>query len=159
IARHCTPIGIDDLLRSIDGAPLPKNPVMVTFDDGYQSCHDVALPILRAVGIRGTFFIATKFISDRRLYWWERVSHLVAQATRPGTITYPRRLDLVPREPASRHKLNDAIKDTVNLDLERFLRGTAAALGVEWHDELEAEYADGLIMTWDQIRALARAGM
>jgi hypothetical protein len=26
---------------------------MVTFDDGYRSCHDVALPILRAVGMRG----------------------------------------------------------------------------------------------------------
>ena len=43
LARHCTPIGIDELLRAIDGGPLPKNPVMVTFDDGYLSCHDTAL--------------------------------------------------------------------------------------------------------------------
>ena len=40
------------LLHKLEGAPLPKNPVMVTFDDGYRSCHDVALPILRAVGMR-----------------------------------------------------------------------------------------------------------
>src|SRR5687767_248736 len=43
IARYCTPIRIDDLVAALDdGAPLPRNPVMVTFDDGYRSCHDVA---------------------------------------------------------------------------------------------------------------------
>src|SRR5712691_7329375 len=50
VARYGTPIGIDDLIRAIAGAPLPRNPVMVTFDDGYRSCYEVALPILRAVG-------------------------------------------------------------------------------------------------------------
>src|SRR6187431_3322447 len=73
LARHGTPISIDDLLRALEGGPLPKNPVMVTFDDGYRSCHDVALPILRAVGVRATFFIATSFVTERRLYWWERI--------------------------------------------------------------------------------------
>ena len=60
LARYGTPIGIDELVRALDGAPLPKNPVMVTFDDGYRSCHDVALPILRAVGMRATFFVADR---------------------------------------------------------------------------------------------------
>lgn len=159
LARYCTPIGIDTLLRSLDGEPLPKNPVMVTFDDGYQSCYEVALPILRAVGIRATFFIATDYISDRRLYWWERIAVLVAQARKVGTITYPRPLELTPRDPSTRRTLTSAIKDTPNLDLERFLRDAAVALGVEWHPELEADYANNLIMSWDQVRALARAGM
>ncbi|MBA3457280.1 MAG: polysaccharide deacetylase family protein [Deltaproteobacteria bacterium] len=159
LARHCTPIGIDDLLRALDGSPLPKNPVMVTFDDGYQSCHDVALPILRAVGIRATFFIATSFVNERKLYWWERVALLVNQATHGATLVYPKRLVLEPRSRATRMALLDTIKDTPNLDVNRFLVGVAAALGVPWNDEIEADYANGLIMTWDQIRALARAGM
>lgn len=162
LARHCTPIGIDELLRAIDGAPLPKNPVMVTFDDGYLSCHDTALPILRAVGIRATFFIATNYITERRLYWWERVAMLVGRGVKSGTVAYPisaQTLELVPREPATRKKINDLIKDAKNLDLDRFLDEVAVALGVPWTRELEAEYANGLIMTWDHIRALARAGM
>ncbi len=159
LARHCTPIGIDELLRAIDGAPLPRNPVMVTFDDGYLSCHDVALPILRAVGIRATFFIATSYVAERRLYWWERVALLVAQGTRKGTVTYPSKLELAPREPGTRKLINDVIKDAKQLDLERFLDEVAAALGVPWTREIEAEYANGLIMTWDHIRALSRAGM
>jgi peptidoglycan/xylan/chitin deacetylase (PgdA/CDA1 family) len=159
LAKHCTPIGIDELLRAIDGAPLPKNAVMVTFDDGYLSCHDTALPILRAVGIRATFFIATSYVGDRRLYWWERVALLVRQGTKSGTITYPSTIELAPREPATRKKINDLIKDSKNLDLDRFLDGVAEALGVPWTRELEAEYAQGLIMTWDHVRALSRAGM
>lgn len=159
LARHCTPIGIDELLRAIDGGPLPKNPVMVTFDDGYLSCHDTALPILRAVGIRATFFIATAYVAERRLYWWERVALLVAQGTRTGTVTYPTTFELAPRDLESRRKLNDLIKDQKQLDLDRFLDGVAIALGVPWNREIEAAYANGLIMTWDHIRALSRAGM
>jgi len=159
LARHCSPIGVDELLRALDGAPLPKNPVMVTFDDGYQSCHDVALPILRAVGVRATFFIASAFVNERKLYWWERVALLVNQAAHGATLDYPKRLVLEPRSRATRMALLDTIKDTPNLDVDRFLVGIAAALGVAWNDEIEAAYANGLIMSWDQIRALARAGM
>jgi peptidoglycan/xylan/chitin deacetylase (PgdA/CDA1 family) len=159
LAKHCTPIGIDDLMKSLDGGRLPKNAVVVTFDDGYASCHDIALPILRAVGIRATFFISTSYVTERRLYWWEQVSLLINQAKRPATLTYPRRLELAPRSQATRTLLLDTIKDTPQLDVERFLVDVAEALGVTWNREIEAEYANGLIMTWDQIRALSRAGM
>ena len=57
LARYGTPIGVDELIRALSGAPLPKNPVMVTFDDGYRSCHDVALPILRPVLATATILI------------------------------------------------------------------------------------------------------
>jgi peptidoglycan/xylan/chitin deacetylase (PgdA/CDA1 family) len=159
LARYCTPIGIDDLLNALDGGSLPPNPVMVTFDDGYQSCHDIALPILRAVGVRATFFIATSYISERRLYWWEQIAMLVSRARRAGTITYPRPMVLAPRNPRTRVKLDDLVKDTPNLDLPRFLREISVALGVEWTPETEADAAKHLIMTWDQVRALAHAGM
>ena len=159
LARECTPIGLDDLLRAVEGAALPKNPVLVTFDDGYLSCHDVALPILRDVGIRATFFISTDHITERRLFWWERVSLLVAQATTAGTIHYPTRIDLAPRDGATRRRLDDTIKDTPNLDVDRFLAEVATALGVEWNADIEAAHADGLIMTWDHVRTLAREGM
>jgi peptidoglycan/xylan/chitin deacetylase (PgdA/CDA1 family) len=164
LARYGTPVGIDDLVAALAGAPLPKNPVMVTFDDGYRSCHDVALPILRAVGIRATFFIATSFVSERRLYWWERISLMLGQARRKAKrttveLSYPHKLVLELDHRQVFDKLTDLIKDTYGLDLDRFLRELAMALDVEWTAQLEARYADDLIMTWDQVRALARAGM
>ncbi len=159
IARYCTPIGIDELLRAVEGGPLPKNPVMVSFDDGYRSCSDTALPILRAVGVRATFFIATSYVSQRKLYWWEKNALLLNNATKTGRLTYPTEILLDPHLPNTRKVLNDTIKNTPNLDVDQFQTDVAAALGVEWSPAIEAAYADRLMMTWDQIRALARAGM
>ncbi len=160
LARYGTPIGVDELLRAVEGGPLPKNPVMVTFDDGYRSCHDVALPILREVGVRATFFIATSFISERRMYWWERIALLLSRARHQhGAIRYPRPLEIDLRDPGLRARLDRIVKTEMSLDIERFLEELAAAVGVEWTPELEAGHADDMIMTWDHVRALARAGM
>jgi peptidoglycan/xylan/chitin deacetylase (PgdA/CDA1 family) len=160
VARYGTPIGVDDLVRALGGAPLPRNPVMVTFDDGYLSCHDVALPILRAVGVRATFFIATSFVTERRLYWWERIALLVGTSRRPQfELVYPQRASFDRTDPKLHEKLTDIVKDTADLDVERFLTELAAALGVEWTAEIETQHANRLIMTWDHVRALARAGM
>jgi peptidoglycan/xylan/chitin deacetylase (PgdA/CDA1 family) len=160
LARHGTPIGVDGLLHALEGGPLPKNPVMVTFDDGYRSCHDVALPILQQVGVPATFFIATSYITERRLYWWERIALVMSRARRDrATIAYPSTLELDRREPGVRNRLNALVKTTKSLDVERFLAELGAAFDVEWSPEIEASHADRMIMTWDHIRALAKAGM
>jgi peptidoglycan/xylan/chitin deacetylase (PgdA/CDA1 family) len=133
---------------------------MVTFDDGYRSCHDVALPILREVGVPATFFIATSYVTHRRLYWWERISLLLSRARRPiGAIRYPRPLEIDLRDPGLRNRLDGLVKTEMALDVERFLEELAAAVGVEWSPEIEALLAGEMIMTWDEVRALAKAGM
>jgi peptidoglycan/xylan/chitin deacetylase (PgdA/CDA1 family) len=160
LCRYGTPIGMDELCRALEGAPLPKNPVMVTFDDGYRSCHDVALPILRAVGMRATFFIPTAYITERRLYWWERIAYVLSQARKPSvTISYPQRIEVSRTDPKAHRKLTDVIKDTPNLDVEKFVDGLCHAFGIEWNRDVEARHADDIVMSWDQLRTLSRAGM
>lgn len=161
LARYGTPISVDELIAAVGGAPLPKNPVMVTFDDGYRSCYETALPILRSVGVRATFFVATSFISECRLYWWERISLLVGQAKRDtAVITYPHTIALdLEDQQKTRNKLTDVVKNTQELDVDRFLDELGAALGVPWNREIEAGHSQSLIMNWDQVRGLARAGM
>jgi peptidoglycan/xylan/chitin deacetylase (PgdA/CDA1 family) len=160
LARHRTPIGIDELLRALDGGPLPANPAMVTFDDGYRSCHDVALPILRAVGVRATFFVATSFITQRHMYWWERIAFAIKHPRRgQATLEYPRAFAVDVRDPTLQRQLNDTVKSTPLLDVERFVDELFAALDVEWSPELDRRTADEMVMTWDQVRALSRVGM
>jgi len=124
----------------------------------------VAVPQLLALlerrGVRATFFVSTSFISERRIYWWERIALLISRTRRAtATLRYPGPLTLELGDPTVGDKLNSLIKDTRGLDVERFLGELAEALGVEWNAPLETRYADDLIMTWDQVRALARAGM
>jgi len=160
LARIGTPIGMADLLRGLDGGALPPNPVMVTFDDGYRSCHDVALPILRELGIPATFFIATSFVTERRLYWWERIALALHAARRPrAKLLYPAPIEIDAADPGARHVLDNLVKNTFGIDIGRFLAELYAALDVEWSPAIDAEHANRLIMTWDQVRALERAGM
>src|SRR3954462_6244144 len=46
VARYGTPIGVDDLVRALAGAPLPNNPGMGPLDAGYLSCPDWGCPAL-----------------------------------------------------------------------------------------------------------------
>ncbi len=160
LARIGTPIGMETLLRAMEGGELPPNAVMITFDDGYRSCRDVALPILRRLGVPATFFIATAFAAERKLYWWEQIAAVLRVARgRVGYLSYPRPLRIDARDPGARRILDDTVKNTRGLDLERFLAELRAALGVPWSPEIEAGLAAPLIMTWDDVRALAAAGM
>ncbi|HEY5928499.1 MAG TPA: polysaccharide deacetylase family protein, partial [Kofleriaceae bacterium] len=74
-------------------------------------------------------------------------------------ITYPRPVEVSSRNPDSQRVLADLVKNTPNLDVKRFLDELCATFGVPWSDDIEATHAGNLIMSWDQVRALSRAGM
>ena len=57
-----------DLWWSLDQtAPLPAKPVMLTFDDGYADAYSVVLPLLKAYGMTGVFFVTVNLV-DRPGY-------------------------------------------------------------------------------------------
>jgi peptidoglycan/xylan/chitin deacetylase (PgdA/CDA1 family) len=145
------------------GAPLPPNPALITFDDGYRDNHDNALPILQRHGVKAVFFVATKYIDERRLYWWERINRAAAAADEDLFMTYPeeRRFRMSTREErrASVLVLLGIVKKHAALELERFLEELEAAAGVPLGRAEERELADGLLMSWDHVRALKAAGM
>lgn len=169
VARYGTALTIDQLVGIVcHGERPPKNPILITFDDGYRSCLEIATPILRKVGIPATFFIATRFIEERRLFWWERVN-VVLDRARAGGLRGDVALPGHPvRVSVGEGPLGTAdavvaitryIKDTHGLDIEGFLGELVAACRVEWTPSEERRLADQLIMTWDDVRALAAAGM
>ena len=162
IARYFTSITTEELRAAHAGAPLPGNPIVITFDDGYRNNLYVAAPILKRHGLRATFFIATSFITERRLFWWDRISYVVKTSSRERlALRYPRELDLDLRadRTASIHLLLKIVKDTHSLDVERFLDELTIAAGVPWDRALERAMADELLLTWDDVRALRAAGM
>lgn len=67
------PITLMDLyLHLAEGYPLPENPVILTFDDGYRDAYDVVFPRLLAHGFTGTFFVLATpahYESDVYLTW------------------------------------------------------------------------------------------
>ena len=53
----------DELYDSLAGnAELPENPVLITFDDGYEDNYKNAYPILKKYGFKGTIFVVSSFL-------------------------------------------------------------------------------------------------
>lgn len=57
-------ITLNDFKKFLQGAPVPANAVLVTFDDGYKSFYDNAYPVLKGLGIPAVNFIVTKDLAD-----------------------------------------------------------------------------------------------
>jgi peptidoglycan/xylan/chitin deacetylase (PgdA/CDA1 family) len=59
----CTPINTAELARGWrSGGPLPRRPVLITFDDGYEGVHRHALPVLAKHGFAATLFVSTGWL-------------------------------------------------------------------------------------------------
>jgi peptidoglycan/xylan/chitin deacetylase (PgdA/CDA1 family) len=64
LAEHRHVVGLDALFER---DPAPGRPrVAVTFDDGYRSALEHAVPVLSELGLPATFFVPTKWIGARR---------------------------------------------------------------------------------------------
>ncbi len=161
LAKDCTVIGMDTLCAALHGEKLPPNAVLISFDDGYRSCLDTALPILRDFGFSATFFIATHYVGKRRLYWWDKIHYILkTSALDRITIDYPKPIALELADPnAAARELLSLVKSEKGMDLDNFFDGLTRAAQVEWSDELETSLADELIMHWDDVRQLHAAGM
>ena len=57
----------DAAARLRDGS-LPRRAACITFDDGYRNNREVAAPILAKRGMPATFFIATGYLNDGRMW-------------------------------------------------------------------------------------------
>lgn len=63
LANGFTPVRLDEAKGFLEGgAAAVKNPVLITFDDGYESLHQYALPVARKLGMPMTVFVVTSRI-------------------------------------------------------------------------------------------------
>src|SRR3546814_4476775 len=67
-----------EIVAALDGGlALPRDAVLVTFDDGYDDNHAIAFPILRDLGVPATFFVATGHIDSGLPYAYDWLAHMV----------------------------------------------------------------------------------
>ena len=74
-----TPEQLMDYLEN--GTELPKNPVLITFDDGYLDNYTYAYPILLQNGFRATFFIIPDLVGTTKYsldyFDWEQAKEML----------------------------------------------------------------------------------
>ena len=161
LKKHFTLVGIDELCAFAAGKTIPPNSVAITFDDGYLDNYVQALPILKRHDAKAIFFLSTAYIAERRMYWWDRVAYIVKHSMLDRVdLEYPFRIQI----PLANRKLAvdrilRIVKTHQPLDLERFLEVLAKAARVTWSRQMERAFAERLLLTWDHVRELRKAGM
>jgi peptidoglycan/xylan/chitin deacetylase (PgdA/CDA1 family) len=142
---------LDEALAALRSDRMPPRAVCITFDDGYRSTHDVALPILREFGFPATVFVTTGFVGEGSM-WNDRI------------------LEALRALPATRLDLEDAGLGSYALDTVGARGQAIAALTekakylppqqrhelVERLDRLAGLPQHGPMLTGEMIRALAR---
>lgn len=74
LSENYSVITFFDLLQIEAGrASLPKNPLIITFDDGYSDNYANAYPILKKYGLPAVFFVSTDYIGARNPFWFEQI--------------------------------------------------------------------------------------
>jgi peptidoglycan/xylan/chitin deacetylase (PgdA/CDA1 family) len=81
LRRTCHPISLAQWRAALAGGPpLPRRPVLITFDDGYRNTLQFGLPILRELGIPAVLFVSTEAVARRHYYWWDAVARARGEA-------------------------------------------------------------------------------
>lgn len=84
-----TAISLADLFAARNGVrPLPPQPVIITFDDGYDDNYLTALPLMQKYGMRGTVFMIAGQVGQPGYLTWEQLTGLQAAGIEIGSHTY-----------------------------------------------------------------------
>jgi peptidoglycan/xylan/chitin deacetylase (PgdA/CDA1 family) len=139
------------------GVRVPPGLAVITIDDGYRDCYEIAFPILRERKIAATAFVVTGFIDRATWLWTDKVRYLTARAAGSlleaniedqalqirlgGRASRLRGADLVNTE---LKLIPDQAKDDAILEI-------AEKLGISLPEAPPDEF---LPLTWEQIREM-----
>lgn len=74
-------IKMEDLIDAIyDDKILPKNAVLLTFDDGYIDHFKCVYPLLKKKGLQGSFFVPGKVLSEHTVLDVNKIHFILASA-------------------------------------------------------------------------------
>lgn len=161
LAKYYTPITFVDLLSAKNsGHPIPRNAVIITFDDGFDDNYRFALPILREAGIPATIFISTDYIGQKETFWFDELAYIVKKKLEKDwpivfkdlSITIP--ASSSPQKEECLKRILHWIKRVPNQDRVDFLDDLKAKIPIDDHaKQLSAP------MTWDQVLELDQQGI
>lgn len=141
-----------EAVHALANERMPPRAVAITFDDGYRSTHDLALPILREFKLPATVFVTTGHLEDAGSMWNDiilegvrRLAPAPIDLTELGLGSYPT------LTPADRVQSASALTECCKyLSPEARLALTGKLQALARHD-----LRQGLMLTADMVRTLS----
>jgi len=125
LRKNYTVVSLDEIISFIkEGKSLPKKPVAITFDDGYQNVYQNAYPLLKKYRLPATIFITTGYVQKKmplnqiqlRMLSWTEIKKMSNNNVTIGahTITHPN-LEQVDLETAKKEILESREEIEANI--------------------------------------------
>lgn len=112
-----------DDLASPEAQKMGLNGVMLTFDDGHISHFDHAMPLLKELGFKGTFFVSAGMVGKSQYMGWQELATLVKEGFKIGAHGYEHiPLTYLPKQKL-RHELAGAkkcLEDKLGCEISSF---------------------------------------
>lgn len=140
-----------------------KDLLVVTFDDGYRDVYRHAYPILKSMGVPAMVYLPSEYVGTNRRFNHDRLFHLIRVARERHHTPRYEELPTAARQllgpifllgQSASASLDDFLGVHPTATLTRIIDGLEAQLG--GGPELVPSYGD--VMTWDEVRAMARTG-
>ncbi len=159
VNRHFSVITVETLQQWLQGhGVLPKRPLLVTFDDGYQDIYTQVMPVLERLNIPATVFLATDYMGSSRMFQWDLASYYFDQTSlKSGDLpllgecsweTETQRNTLLKQWLAESKKQTDSAKQAATQALGDVLQVERPTEGKGSTD----------FLSWDQVRLLQDKG-
>ena len=140
---------VNDIIKSDD---TPERPfVAFTIDDGYLDNFTKALPVFERQQVPFAIFVATDFIDNKAILWWDSIEDLImahrSVVTSDGMCyeceSYQQRWDTF-------RYLRDRILNLDQKNLEHELNKMFSSYKIDWYEPIRKK-----AMSWEQVISLA----
>jgi len=159
LSRWFSVVSMQDVLQWLDGQKeLPSYAALITFDDGYLDNYTFAYPILRGHNFPALIFLTTEHIGTDLPFYWDMAAYCFHH-TKRDQITFPdgtmgawsnqEQLDRVSK------KWIELMKTLPQAEKIEYVQRLPMALNVS----VPAGFFKKLMMDWDQVREMQRAGI
>lgn len=158
VARHYHAVSTPEVLEAIDKhRSLPRKAVLITFDDAYADFTEFAWPILKALQLPITMFVPTAYPDHPELpFWWDKLYQAFAATSQ----TELRESPVGPLRLADPEQRRRSLRM-----LQNFVGSAPCDEATKVVDSAcrqlvgQADFGRGSVMSWKELRELARAGV
>lgn len=132
----------------------PRRFAVLTFDDGYHDHADYALPVMQALNVPGTFYIAPGFVERSAALWWEEVEAILAMNDQISLDHPTREVRLETRTARQKHSAFNHIYRRIRSLPWGAARAATAELARKYGIS-SADQAEKACLDWNGVRMLA----
>jgi len=152
-------IALDDIDTILKEKLENQKYALITFDDGYIDNYTTAFPILKKYNVPATFFLATNFINDLTIPWWDKIAYLVRH-TKEREVklsSWSETIDLY------QSNVTSSIRQVLKMVKKHKSQGIDDVL-FELEQKLNVKHSNNiehppLFMTWNMLKEMNDAGM